>query len=132
MMDAYPTYRMVLKSQEQLAASQMNTLFVGLASLPDVSWFAQNVENVFSAHVATINQSVVSHYQLPYPVGTPTVWRLVLRDNLGHVQTTYLHNIRPSASISQITTKLMDAGLLLYPFATPVTSIQISIFTNDR
>ncbi len=126
------TYRFVLKSKEQLAASQMNTIHVGLANLGDVSTFAQNVENIFSAHAATVNQALVSHYQLPYPKGTNIVWKMVLRDQNGRVQTTYLHNIVPSANIGEITNKLMKAGLLLYPSGTPVTSIQVTVFTNDR
>lgn len=126
------TYRLVLKSKEQLAASQMNTIHIGLANRADVSTFAQNAENIFSANVATINQSLTAHYELPYPKGTNIVWRLVLRDAPGRVQTMYLHNVRPTANIHDITTKLMDAGLLLYPTGLSVVSIVVTVFNNDH
>lgn len=127
-MAAYPAYRINLKSEEQLAASQLNTIFVGLSSTADLLTFCQNVENIFQANVVTANALQASDYTLPYPAGTGTVWRLVLRDASGHVDTQYLYDISATAVPQTVAADLIAAGVLLYPYGTACTSIQISVF----
>ena len=122
-------YRFTLKSEEQLGASQMNTLLAGLSDTSDVSLFAGNIENIFQANVATIDEVISTNYALPYPSGTGTLWRLVLRDAVGHVQTQYLYDISSTAVPQTVAADLISAGILMYPYGTAVTSIQVSAFT---
>jgi hypothetical protein len=127
-MAGYPVYRFTLKSAEQLAASQMNTLYLGLASTDDVSTFATNVENIFSAYVASIDWVLSTDYELPYPDGTDIMWRVVLRDAQGRVQTINLNDVSPEAVPTTFAAALTGSDILLYPYGTPVKSVQISVF----
>jgi hypothetical protein len=127
-MAGYPVYRFTLKSAEQLAAAQLNTLYVGLASTDDVSTFATNVENIFSANVASVDQVLASDYALPYPAGTGILWRLVLRDAVGRVQTIVLNDVLADANPATFAQDLVASDLLLYPYGSKVTSCQISVF----
>lgn len=127
-MAAYPVYRFTLRSEEQLGAGQLNTIAVGLASTDDVSTFAENVENIFQANVASIDLLVSQDYSLPYPVGTGEVWRFVLRDAVGHVQTQYLYDVASGQVPQTVAAALIAAGIMLYPYGTVCTSIQVSTF----
>lgn len=127
-MAAYSIYRFNLKSEEQVAAPQPNTLTLGLASTDDVSTFAENVENIFSANVATITEVISQDYTLPYPAGTGLTLRMVFRDAVGRVQTQYLNNANSDVDLQTFASALISAGWLLYPYGTAATSVQISVF----
>jgi len=127
-MAGYPVYRFTLKSAEQLAAAQMNTLYLGLASTDDVSTFATNVESIFSANVASIDWVLSSDYELPYPNGTGIMWRLVLRDGVGRVQTINLNDVSEEAVPSTFAAALVASDILLYPYGSAIKSCQISVF----
>lgn len=124
-------YRFTLKSAEPQGAQQPNSVEVVLANDEDAILFAANLEDLFAADVVTVNLMLDQNYDLPYPLGTGTQWRYVMRDRQASVQTERLYNIRDGANPGTFRDAYIASPALINPNGTPVDSIQIAIFTQS-
>lgn len=127
---AYQKYRFSMKSEELRGAGQPNIAYVMLNSDADAILFAQNLEVAYQADVVTVDLERATNYTLPYPAGSNSLTRLVLRDDFGHVDTEYIYDFKAGADAAALASALIGAGVLLPGFGFhPATSVQVTVFT---
>lgn len=130
---AYARYRLTMKSEEQEGASQPNIVDVYLSSDADAFTMADNLETAFAADVVSIDKELTTDYALPYPDGTERLWRFVMRDSLGNVQTERLYNVDPAASDSAFAAAIVAAPTyLLVPSGNVIVSVQVADFNGTE
>lgn len=124
-----PKFRFSLKSEELRGASQPNIAYIELASEADAILFAQNLETAFQADVVTVDEELATNYTLPYPAGTGSLVRMVMRDVIGRVDTEYVYDLKAGADPAALA-----AALVAVPILMPsqgfgqVQSIQTAVF----
>lgn len=130
---AYRSYRFSMRSEESRGASQPNIVRVALNSDADAATFADNLALVFDAEVETIDTILRSDYSLPYPAGTNTEVRFVMRDADSHVQTERLYDGITAFDAEGFAGAIVSsAPLLVLPrgagFGGAIVSVQPAIF----
>ncbi len=127
---AFNRYRFTLKSEELRGAGQPNIIYVGLASDADAATFAGNLEVAYAADVVTVDSEIATNYALPYPVGTGSLVRMVMRSATGIVDTEYFYDLKAGSDVSALSSQLITDGILLPVGTLPAAaSINMAVFT---
>jgi len=118
-----------LRSDEEKGATQLNTLYAGLAG-SDYATVGENLELLFSARVVTVNEQYFSDYSLPYPDDAAgSVYRMQCWSADGTMEQIYIPTINPASDFYTFTQNLMASNLLLPRAQVPVVSINGMVFT---